>query len=163
MILLASISSVSRGIAVAIPDQDRKAFNGAGSSGCGLFLLYRWNAQRTEVIVIEADQSGLRVDRGSKTFNLANVEEGLRVHLDVYDKAQANLDYCSDLKRPLSENQPAVWLAQSGRITIEVNGRSGLRQATARLEDAVFRKPDGALVRLTGSTVIRATVGMFVP
>ena len=161
MILLASISPVAPKIAVASPDQDRKAFNGVGSSGCGLFLVYQWNAQRTEVIVVEADPGKLRLGTGSKTFNLGNLEEALHVHLDVYDKSQADFDYCCDVKRPLSEKQPAVWLAQSGGITIEVRGRSGLRQVTARLENGVFRKPDGALVRLTGSPLIRATVGSF--
>jgi hypothetical protein len=155
------MSPVARAIEATDPRQAPGAFSRAGSNGCGLLLLYGWNRQRTEVIVVEADQGTLQLDKGSKTFDLANADHALRVHLDVYEKSQERFDYCSDLKIPLSEKKAEVWLAQSGQITIEVGGRTGFHQATAQLNDVVFRKANGTLVKFSAPISIAATVGGF--
>jgi hypothetical protein len=102
------------------------------------------------------DQRQIRAGEQPVVMDVAGPASPARVYRDIYPQAQGYFDYCSDLKRPLSEPPPRRSVARSGQLTIEIRDTA---RATVRLEDVTFENADGSRATISPPLVIVARVG----
>lgn len=152
-----------------------QTFQYVKAGGCAHILVYGWNTNYTEVIVVTADRDKLGLKEGTTTLSLVDVRPGLEVKVEQYPRPVRDPDYCTDF-RAHDDPQPIATLrAHAGTLTItlgkpgEVDASPGLRglaqpfmyHATVTLRDLVFKKPDGTVLSIPAPITLKAIVGFF--
>jgi hypothetical protein len=133
--------------------------------GCADLYLYKGTADDLEVLWISAQREKLKLpDKGSRTFDLAAAPDGLRVAIDLWEKAPRFHAYCNDISP--DTKRLATWKATKGKLTITVaepaeQGGAGRKKykASARLEGVVFEDDAGHQATLKDETITEAVVG----
>lgn len=123
-------------------------FNGR-AQGCGDFFLYKANddEQLSQFITLDIDARAFGFSNEPTTIEIADYWPTPAVTIDVFGERVYNLGefpYCNDVA-PTAVPQ-TVWRAESGTITVTINGTipeasctgEGY-EATVRLENIVFR------------------------
>jgi hypothetical protein len=123
-------------------------YNGR-SQGCGDLFLYKANDdnQMSEYIVVGIDARAFALSAEPLTLDLAENSQAIAVRLDLFGDRVYNFGefpYCNDVG-PAAQPQ-AVWQAESGTITLSINGAVPEEscmgegyQANVRLENVLFR------------------------
>jgi hypothetical protein len=141
--------------------------NYAGADGCGQVHVYGWSADRAEAVVVGLAGAALGLSTGSATFDLARESANISVQTYVYERAQRQFQFCSDVGMALGPGavEPEIWRAVAGAITVElsppgIRARApDLRSATVTLSNVVLRNAAGTTVRITRSVKLAAIVG----
>jgi hypothetical protein len=136
------------------------------SDGCAHVLLYGWNENRDEVIVVRADREELKLRVGTTRLNLSDAIKGLSVYLDIYARSLPKVDYCTDV-RSFDDPRPTDTLhAYSGQVAVTLGKAGALKgrppfvyEATVTLRDVSFKRPDGTVVTMKGPVGLKAVVG----
>jgi hypothetical protein len=136
--------------------------------GCGDIFLHKGTADDREVLWISADKKKLNLPaKGSSTFDLAKVPEGLQVAVDQWDQTPKFSAYCNDISP--NAKKVATWKARKGKLTITLAGpaepaqpgRSNTYKASVRLEGVVFEDDAGHQATLKEETITDAMVGWY--
>lgn len=135
--------------------------------GCANVILFKGTADDLEVLWIHADKEKLKLPaKGSVTFDLAAMPDGLQVGIDLWEKAPRFPAYCNDISADTKKR--AIWKARKGKVTFtmfEAAKREGPGpanyQVSARLEKIVFEDDAGNQATLEEETISEATVGWY--
>lgn len=141
--------------------------NYADADGCGQAHVYGWSADRAEAVVVDLDGAALGLSTGAATFDLARESANISVQTYVYERAQRQFQFCSDVRIALGPGavEPEIWRAVAGAITVElsppgVRARAPhLRYATVTLSNVVLRNAAGTTLQFTRSVKLAAIVG----
>jgi len=132
--------------------------------GCMYLFLFRNNKELSEALVVSADATGIK--EGVNTFDLVAPPKNLSVQVNLYPRPQRRLRLCAAVPPEEWEDEPVVWKAISGRLTIErfpldpqPKGQARTFRAKATIEGAVFRAPDGREAKTPHTLVLDGTVG----
>jgi hypothetical protein len=139
--------------------------------GCNDVYLHKATADKREVLWISADKTRLKLpDEGSKTFDLAEISDGLQVAVDLWDKVPRFSPYCNDISP--DTDREATWKAKKGKIILTLHpmeegekakprGQMRRYKASARLEDVVFEDDAGHQATLKNETISEVLVGWY--
>jgi hypothetical protein len=126
-------SSSSGGVSTTAPVS---SFTG-GTSGCRGLVAFRASADETQYLVVDADVDKLGLKPGATgTFDLAKAPDGLRVTVDVFDRAEAEAPYCTDYR--VDDQKPTTWVAEGGTVFVTIQAPStanGTYRASIRMKD----------------------------
>jgi len=147
------------------PTAHAQKFNYNHSDGCAHVVLYGWNDERNEVIMVRADREQLGLRSGTTRLTLKG-QKGLEAHVDLYSKPLSTVDYCTDVIMPNRERPVTTLRASSGQITITIDKPGAVKgkepfmyDATVTIRDASFKRPDGTIVFVKGPITLKAIVG----
>lgn len=136
------------------------------AEGCGDFQLGGWTANRDEVVVLRANAQELGLSAQATTFDLALESGRIPVQVFVYEAAQRQFDFCSDVKMAQGPDSvgPELWRAVAGTVTIELSP-SGIarnpraQRATVTLNNLVLRNEAGTVVKVSRPVRLSAIIG----
>lgn len=129
------------------------------ASGCGGLLLYTWNHERTEVLLVRIDQSRVKLPDGATEFELHS-SAGVTVQLEVTDAPRDEFPYCSDDERP-SGPAPTTWTAVSGKIKVMLRRRpkAAFSPVSVEVDRLVLQGPAGNDVKQHRELRFTAAIG----
>lgn len=129
------------------------------ASGCGGLLLYTWNDDRTEVLLIRIDQTRATLPDGSTDFELPS-SAGVTVQLEVTETPRDDFPYCSSEKRS-SGAVPAMWTAVSGKLKVMVRRRpkATFSPVSVEIDRLVLRGPTGFELKQRREIRFTAAIG----
>lgn len=129
------------------------------ASGCGGLLLYTWNDERTEVLVIRIDQSRVKLPDGATDFELPS-SAGVTVQLEVTDTPRDDFPYCSDDQRSRGP-APATWSAVAGKLRVMVRRRpkATFSPVSVEVDRLVLRGSTGSDVKQRRDIRFTAAIG----
>jgi hypothetical protein len=129
------------------------------ASGCGGLLLYTWNDERTEVLLVRIDQTRVKLPDGATDFELPS-NAGVTVQLEVTGMPRDDFPYCSEEKRP-SEPSPMIWKAVSGKIKVMVRRRpkATFSPVSVEIDRLVLRGDSGPEVKQRRDIRFTAAIG----
>ncbi|HEY7309769.1 MAG TPA: hypothetical protein VH643_10460 [Gemmataceae bacterium] len=135
--------------------------------GCADVYLHKGTADNREVLWISANKEKLKLpDNDSKTFNLADAPDSLRVAVDLWDKAPRFSAYCNDISP--DTKREATWKAKKGTITLTLHPtkegekeRPRRYKASARLDNVTFEDDAGHQATLKNETITEVLVGWY--
>jgi len=137
--------------------------NYAGAEGCGDIEIYGWSSDRGEAVVVGIAGRSLNLSVQPSVFDLARELSNISVKVHVYDRAQRQFEFCTDVGRASGPGsvEPQVWQAVAGTITIEPapSHVRTQRRVTITLGNVVLRNSAGATVRITQPVKLTAVVG----
>lgn len=137
--------------------------NYTSAEGCGDIEIYGWSADRAEAAVVDIAGRSLNLTTQPATFDLARELTNITVKVHVYDRAQRQFEFCTDVGRVYGPGsiQPEIWSAVGGTITIESSAPHARtpRRATIALSNVTLRNSAGATVRITRPVKLTAAVG----
>jgi len=139
---------------------DPEGYDGA-TGGCSNFLVYRYNADATEAIVLSARRDTLDISTTPRTFTLPSGALSLRV--DRFN-APAPHYYCDDVMD--DEHVVATWAAVAGRVRISATEPdltqpfgSQAYEVTVVIEEATLRNDSGETIEVDAIDLGTITVG----
>lgn len=129
------------------------------ASGCGGLLLYTWNDERTEVLLVRIDQSRVKLPDGATEFELSS-SAGVTVHLEVTDSPRDDFPYCSD-DNLSSGPTPTTWNGVSGKLKVMVRRRptATFSPVSVEVDRLVLRGSTGNEVKQRRTIRFTAAVG----
>lgn len=129
------------------------------ASGCGGLLLYTWNDERTEVLLIRIDQALVKLPDGATAFQLPS-SAGVTVQLEVTDDPRDDFKYCSDDKGPPGP-APMTWNAMSGKLKVMVRRRpkAAFSPVSVEIDRLVLRGPAGRELKQRRDIRFTAAIG----
>ena len=137
--------------------------NYTSAEGCGDIEIYGWSADRAESAVVGIASPSLNLTTQPATFDLSRESTNISVKVHVYDRAQRQFEFCTDVGRAYGPGsvEPEVWSAVAGTITIETSAPHARvpRRATITLSNLTLRNSAGATVRITRPVKLTAAVG----
>lgn len=140
-------------------------FEYGGTGGCSHFLMYRADADRTEVFVVSAEMDRLGIKPGTTTFDLAKAPKELSVTVEMFPRPQRHLHLCTDYLDPESD-KPVIWAAVRGKMTVErfpadprPEGGIPTFRVKVTVERSAFQDPFGHKVECPRAIVLDSTVG----
>lgn len=145
-------------VSCAAPVEGPK-FQYVESRACSDVIVYTWNEQLTEYLVVEGDLKRLGIPLGSaRTLEVASPGNPLSVRVDMYQE-QASYPHCSDV---VFDDKPTTWHARSGTMTI-TRSTEQLIPSTYRIAITVanleFEGPRGQRVRVAGPIILSGLGG----
>src|SRR5262245_32846849 len=93
-------------------------FDYDSTNGCSDFIVYQTNKDRSEALVVIADDDKLGIKDGVTNLDLATARLDLSVKVRVYPRPQKHIHLCTDFLDPDSD-EPIVWEAAEGKLTVE--------------------------------------------
>jgi hypothetical protein len=136
------------------------------ADGCGNFDIYGWTADRAEAVVVRVDVSALGLTTQPATIDLARETVNVSVSAHVFAKPQNQFYFCSDVRIvETPPNEPEVWKAVAGTITVElsapgIRARAPQRQrVTLILKDVVLQNDVGTRVHVSRPVRLTGIVG----
>lgn len=129
------------------------------ASGCGGLVLYAWNDERTEVLLIRIDQSRVKLPDGSTDFELPS-SAGVTIQLEVTETPRDDFPYCSSEKRSAGA-VPALWTAVSGKLKVMVRRRpkATFSPISVEIDRLVVRGPTGVELKQRREIRFTAAIG----
>jgi hypothetical protein len=147
--------------------QPSLAYNGR-SQGCGDIFVYKANSENamSEYITMGINARNFPISAEPITLALADYPEDIVAKIDLFGDRVSNVGefpYCNDISQ--TAEPVSVWQAESGQLTISINGTIPEEscagdgyEATLRLENSVFRNGEET-VTLDGITFENVMVG----
>jgi ribosomal protein L18E len=137
--------------------------NYTGAEGCGDMEIYGWSADRAEAVMVGLAGPSLNLSTEAVTFDLSRDSSNISVKVHVYDRAQRQFEFCTDVGRVFGPGsvEPEIWRVVAGTITIESSAQRirAARRATITLSNVVLRNSAGHTVRITRPVKLTAAVG----
>ena len=140
---------------------DPEGYDGA-TGGCSNFLVYRYNADATEALVVSARRDSLDLTTTPRTITLPS--SALTLHVDRFE-APAPHYYCNDVILP-GYRVVTTWTAVSGRVRISATEPdmtqpfgSQTYQVTVMIEEATLRNDQGETITVDAIDLGTITVG----
>ena len=131
------------------------------TGGCSNFQVYRYNADATEAIVLQARHDSLAITATPRAFSLPSDHLTLRV--DRFN-APAPHFYCDDVMD--DEHVVETWTAVAGRVTISATEPdmtqpfgSQTYRVTVVIEEATLRNDQGETIEIDRIDLGTITVG----
>jgi hypothetical protein len=141
------------------------AYAGEGG-GCAHIFLFKGTQDGTEFLTVSAEIEKLKLPaKGTRTFEIADVKQGLAIAVDLWEKKPDHLRYCNDI-----DDDPklkAKWVAKRGKVTITLEepakGDNPNRtfKASVRLENIEFEDAAGHKATLKEESFKDVTVGWY--
>ena len=160
LLLLGSLSAALLLSSCVTAPIDPKGYDGA-TGGCSNFLVYRYNADATEAIVLSARRDTLDISTTPRTFTLPSGALSLRV--DRFN-APAPHYYCNDVVQ--SQHVVATWTAVAGRVRISATEPDMAQpvwdrpyDVTVVIEEATLRNDAGETIEVDAIDLGTITVG----
>lgn len=154
-----SVAALGTSPSAQPPTASRPTLQFHEASGCGGLLLYTWNDERTEVLLVRIDQSRVKLPDGATDFELPS-SAGVTVQLEVTGMRREDFPYCSEDTRP-SGPTPTTWTAVSGKIKVIVRRRpkATFSPVSVEVHKLVLRGPAGSDVKQRRDIRFTAAVG----
>ncbi|MBW8051604.1 MAG: hypothetical protein FVQ77_14955 [Cytophagales bacterium] len=131
------------------------------SFGCSNIIIYKFNNNYTESIVIKASKDTLNLDTLNKVFDIEQKSSGLSVYVELFSKNVTEIYYCNDVVNTIQVKDK--WVAKKGKVNIVISKKNTVinetYKTTVKLEDIYFYNNNNDSIYLDSLNFINVTVG----
>ncbi|MCB0712618.1 MAG: hypothetical protein KDD67_09835 [Ignavibacteriae bacterium] len=134
------------------------------SGGCGNFMVYKFNVEKTDAVVVRGTDSGLDFNRNPTEYTLPDPR--LTVSIERFS-GPANAHYCDDVFDNSEPKLTETWKAVSGKVmiasgdTLQPVSGAPIYQIEVYLQDATFKSESGEEVKVENVDFGEITVGWY--
>lgn len=131
------------------------------SFGCSNIIVYKFDNNNKESIVVNASKDTLNLDTLNKVFDIEQTSSGLSVYVELFSQNVADIYYCNDVVNTIQAKD--IWTAKKGKINIVISKKNTVinetYKTTVKLEHIYFYNNNNDSIYLDSLNFTNVTVG----